>query len=79
MIDWCDVDCRGCGKGIKATGRAGRPYERCEACREKRFAFDVCHRCGSDLPQKRNKQKRFCGTRCKNSAWKAASRAARAA
>ena len=70
--------CRDCGVRLEHTGRAGRPFERCAACREPRYAAERCHRCGKPLPKKRNKNRRFCGPICKVSAWKAANRAAQA-
>ena len=68
------MECRECGVGLEPTGRPGRPFERCESCREKRYASEVCHRCGKSLPEKRNKQSSYCDKRCQNSAWKAADR-----
>ena len=64
---------------LEMTGRAGRPFESCEACREKRYDFEFCQRikCGRPLPETRNKQSRFCNKTCQNSAWKAADRARR--
>ena len=73
------MDCRSCGVSLEKTGRAGRPPERCAACRVTRYAFSVCQRCGERLPEKRNKHSRFCDKRCQNSAWVEADRAARKA
>ena len=46
-----DMECRDCGVWLEPTGVAGRPIERCEACRETRYASEVCQRCGEPLPE----------------------------
>ena len=79
MLILMRMDCRGCGGEIEATGRPGRPFERCTACREKRYTSEICLRCGEPLPEKRSKHRRFCDKTCWNSAWRAADRAARKA
>lgn len=71
------MDCRSCGVSLEATGRPGRPFERCEACREKCYSFETCQFCGEPLPEDRNKQSGFCNKKCQNSAWKAADRASK--
>ena len=62
---------------FEPTGRAGRPLEKCESCRKKRYASEVCHNCGERLPEERNRHRVYCNKRCQNTAWRRADRAAR--
>ena len=69
------MKCRNCGERLERTGRAGRPVEKCEKCSVKVYASETCEHCGEHLPEKRNKNRRFCNPSCKASAWTTAARA----